>query len=133
MERNIIDPEMEYSDNPYCVTETIPEDIRNMTFEELERAIAEEESKIQNRKKVSTHRSAGFRGSQIRPVENLESLFTPDQLSFIKEYIIDFNSIPSAFESLSSLLMTKGIKNNDVNEIGLMCESILDIIGDYDE
>lgn len=70
MERNIIDPEMEYSDNPYCVTETIPEDIRNMTFEELERAIAEEESKIQNRKKVSTHRSAGFRGSQIRPVEN---------------------------------------------------------------
>lgn len=63
----------------------------------------------------------------------LESLFNPDQLSFIKEHNIDLNSIPSAFESLSLLLMTKGIKNNDVNEIGLMCESILDIIGDYDE
>ena len=64
---------------------------------------------------------------------DLKTMLNSEQLSFIEKHKIDINDISSAFESLSILLMTKGTTNVDVNEIGLMCESILDIIGDYDQ
>ena len=63
----------------------------------------------------------------------LQSLLNSEQLSFANKYNINLDDIPSAWEALSILLMTKGTNGNDVNEMGLMCESILDIIGDYDQ
>ncbi len=54
MAKNVVyDPELVYDDNPYCQEETIPDWILNMSQEELEKAIKEEERARKERERLN--------------------------------------------------------------------------------
>ena len=60
--------------------------------------------------------------------------FTTDQIAFMRQHGINPNNLDEVYEKSDELMRTIGWDKNYVfNEVGLMCEAILDVLAEMDD